>query len=128
MAKKINTFGATVKTLLLKGYSQSWIALKLKVKRQRVNYWATHPLKTEQTKKRKLPDNYKQKIFELVKYKIKKIFFLNKKQRDERVKFCKMILEKEIKGEQIFFTDETKIEMGAYINDHIRLPKNSKKN
>ena len=67
MAKKINTFGATVKTLLLKGYSQSWIARKLKVKRQRVNYWATHPLKTEQTKKRKLPDAYIQKIIELAK-------------------------------------------------------------
>ena len=58
--------------------------------------------------------------------KIKKVFFLNKKQKDERVKFCKMILEKGIKGEQIFFTDETKIEMGAYGNDHIRLSKDSK--
>ena len=34
-----------------------------------------------------------------------------------------MILEKGIKGEQIFFTDETKIEMGSYVNDHIRLSK-----
>ena len=171
MAKKINTFGATVKTLLLKGYSQSWIARKLKVKRQRENYWATHPLKTEQTKRRKLPDTYIQKIIELAKdkttssmssyrimkyinlklakdkmnmkiskaticrilnkeygkpRKIKKVFFLNKKQKDDRVKFCKMILEKGIKGNQIFFSDETKIEMGAYVNDHIRLSKDSK--
>ena len=170
MAKKINTFGATVKTLLLEGYSQSWIARKLKVKRQRVNYWATHPLKTEQTKKRKLPDTYIQKIIELTKdkttssmssyrimkyinlklakdkmnmkvskaticrilnkeygkpRKIKKVFFLNKKQKDERVKFFKMILEKGIKGDQIFFTDETKIKIGAYINDHILLSKDS---
>ena len=51
MVKQINTFGATVKTLLAKGYSQSWIARRLKVKRQRVNYWALHPLKTTQTKK-----------------------------------------------------------------------------
>ena len=65
MVNKINTFGATVKTLLLKGYSQSWIARKLKVKRQRVNYWSTHPLKTEQTKKIKLPDAYIQKIIDL---------------------------------------------------------------
>ena len=171
MAKKINTFGATVKTLLLKGYSQSWIASKLKVKPQRVNYQATHPLKTEQTKKRKLPDAYIQKIialakgkttssmssYRIMKYinlklerdkmnmkvskaticrilnkeydkprKIKKVFFLNKKQKEERVKFCKMILDKGIKGEQIFFTDETKIEMGPYVNDHIRLSKDSK--
>ena len=47
MVKQINIFGATVKTFLEKGYSQSWIAKKLKVKRQRVNYWALHPLKTE---------------------------------------------------------------------------------
>ena len=46
MVKQINTFGATVKTLFAKGYSQSWIARRLKVKRQRVNYWALHPLKT----------------------------------------------------------------------------------
>ena len=58
--------------------------------------------------------------------KIKKVFFLNKKQKEERVKFCKMILDKGIKGEQIFFTDETNIEMGPYVNDHIRLSKDSK--
>ena len=58
--------------------------------------------------------------------KIKKVFFLNKKQKDERIKFCIMILEKGIKEGQIFFTDETKIEMGAYVNGHIRLSKNSK--
>ena len=58
--------------------------------------------------------------------KIKKVFFLNKKQKDERIKFFKTILEKGIKGDQIFFTDETKIEMGAYLNDHIRLSKDRK--
>ena len=70
MVKKINTFGATVKTLLQKGYSQSWIAAKLKAKRQRVNYRSSHPLKTEQIKKRKLPDKYIQKIIDLAKDKI----------------------------------------------------------
>ena len=58
MAKKINTFRGMVKTLLQKGYSQSWIVKKLKVKRQRVNYLTLHPLKTEQIKKRKLPEKY----------------------------------------------------------------------
>ena len=168
MVKQINIFGATVKTFLEKGYSQSWIAKKLKVKRQRVNYWALHPLKTEQKKKKKLPDEYIKKIIDLSKNKttstmsssritklmnlilkrdkknitiskatvcrilkneygkprkIKKVFYLNQKQKDERLKFCKMMLEKGITGEQIFFTDETKIEMGSYINDHIRLSK-----
>ena len=52
MVKKINEFGATVHTLLKQGYSQSWIAHQLKVKRQGVNYWASHPLKTQQFKKK----------------------------------------------------------------------------
>ena len=69
MVKQINIFGATVKTFLEKGYSQSWIAKKLKVKRQRVNYWALHPLKTEQKKKKKLPDEYIKKIIDLAKNK-----------------------------------------------------------
>ena len=38
------------------------IVKKLKVKRQKVNYWALHPLKTEQIKKRKLLKKYFQKI------------------------------------------------------------------
>ena len=67
MVKQINIFGATVKTFLAYGYSQTWIARKLKVKRQRVNYWALHPLKMEQKKKRKLPDEYIQKIISLAK-------------------------------------------------------------
>ena len=62
MVKKINQFGATCKTLLSQGYTQSWIARKLKVKRQNVNYWAKHPLKTEQKKRRKLPEKYLEKI------------------------------------------------------------------
>ena len=37
------------------------------------------------------------------------------------------MLEKGITGGQIFFTDETKIEMGSYINDHIRLSKENQK-
>ena len=57
--------------------------------------------------------------------KIKKVFYLNEKQKDERLKFCKMILDRGITGKQIFFTDETKIEMGSYLNDHIRLSKDN---
>ena len=34
-----------------------------------------------------------------------------------------MMLEKEIDGSQIFFTDETQIQTGAYIKDSIRLSK-----
>ena len=68
MVKKINEFGATVHTLLKQGYSQSWIAHQLKVKRQRVNYWASHPLKTQQFKK-KLPEQYIKRIIEFARNK-----------------------------------------------------------
>ena len=154
MGKKINTFGATVKTLFQKRYSKTWIATKLKVKRQRVNYWASHPLKVEQIKKRKLPDKYIQKIIGLAKdkttstmssaritkyinlmlqrdkmnmtiskatvcrilkkeygkpRKIKKVFYLNQKQKEQRLKFCQMILEKGIKDDQIIFLTKQKL-------------------
>jgi len=38
MAKKINQIGITTKTLLGEGYSQIWIAKKLKISKKRVNY------------------------------------------------------------------------------------------
>ena len=51
MAKKLNPFGVTVKSLLDKGYTQIWIARKLGVKKQRVNYWAKNPVRTEKKEK-----------------------------------------------------------------------------
>ena len=53
--------------------------------------------------------------------KVRRVFYLNDKQKKERVKFCENILNKRIKGEQIFFTDETKIDMAPFLNDSIRL-------
>ena len=44
----------------------------------------------------------------------------------KRVDFCKKIIEKKIKGDNIFFTDETKIDMSPYTNDSIRLTNESK--
>ena len=170
MVKKINEFGATVHTLLKQGYSQSWIAHQLKVKRQRVNYWASHPLKTQQFKK-KLPEQYIKRIIEfarnkttsimsssrIMRYinlvlkrdnlninvskaivcrilknefgkprKIRRVFYLNSKQKEQRLKFCEEILNRGITWEQIFFSDETKIEMGSYVNDYIRLSEENK--
>ena len=58
--------------------------------------------------------------------KIKKVFYLNEKQKKQRMQFCQDILKKGITGDQMFFIDETKIEMGPYINDSIRLTKESK--
>jgi len=42
--------------------------------------------------------------------------------------FCKMILERNINYDQILFTDESKISMGYYTHDFIRLaPEDQKK-
>ena len=40
---------------------------------------------------------------------------------DQRKKFCRIILDKHIKAEQIFFSDESKIEHGPFTRDLIRL-------
>ena len=58
--------------------------------------------------------------------KIRKVFFLNEKQKDQRLEFCHEILKRGIRGDQIFFSDETKIEMGSYIHDYIRLSEENK--
>ena len=59
--------------------------------------------------------------------KIKKVFYLNQRQKDEWLKFCKTMLEKGIIAGQIFFTDVTKNEMGSYKNGHIILSKENQK-
>ena len=60
--------------------------------------------------------------------KIRKVFFLTNEQKKERVKFCKWILDKKIKHNQIFFSDETKIDLSPFLNDSIRLSKKIKIN
>ena len=52
---------------------------------------------------------------------IRKVFFLSKEQKGDRKKFCQMILSKNIKPEQIFFSDESKIDLGSFTRDSIRL-------
>ena len=59
--------------------------------------------------------------------KIKKIFSLTKKQKKQRVEFCKNILKNKIKGESIFFADETQIKFRSYNNDYIRLSEENEK-
>ena len=53
--------------------------------------------------------------------KIRKLFFYQKNKKNKRYEFCKTIIEKELKPEQIFFTDESKVELGSFTNDMIRL-------
>ena len=47
-------------------------------------------------------------------------------QKRQRIEFCEKMLKKGIKGRNIFFSDETKIDMGSYFNDSIRLTKENK--
>ena len=54
---------------------------------------------------------------------MRRVFFLSEEQKKERIKFCESILKRKIKGEQIFFTDETKIDMAPFLSDSIRLSK-----
>ena len=60
--------------------------------------------------------------------KIKKVFDLSKEQKEKRVQFCEEMLKRNISREQIFFTDETKVSMGSFTEDIIRLSDDTKKN
>ena len=53
--------------------------------------------------------------------KIRKVFFLSKENMKTRKEFCQMILQKDIQPEQLFFTDESKIDLGSFSRALIRL-------
>ena len=60
--------------------------------------------------------------------KIRKCIFLTEKKKEQRVKFCKNILSRGLSFKDFMFTDETKIDLGSYSNDHLRLsPKTREK-
>ena len=40
----MNELAVTIKKLLEQGFSQTWIARKLNIRRQKVNYWEKIPL------------------------------------------------------------------------------------
>ena len=148
MVKKLNELGVTIKKLLDQGFSQIWIARKLKIRRQKVNYWAKNPIKTEQKRKRKLGDKYIKEIISLAEnkttssmssnkisniinkklkedgtnlsitkmtvcrilnkelgkpMKIKRFFYLSKKNKIKRVEFYKKMIEKNISGKKIYY-------------------------
>ncbi len=94
MVKKINSFGATVKTLLSKGYSQIWIARRLGVTKQRVNYWAKNPLRIKSLKKKEII-RLKKEIKNVKKEANKKI----KNNKKEKIKKKKILDIEEIKKE-----------------------------
>ena len=174
MVKKINKDANAIQAFLEKGYNQAWIARKLGISKQKVNYWSKTAIKTVQNRRSKLSDEYKKKIVELAEdkltsdmgsrkianiinddlksnnvvdkrgkliqiekttvnrilkkalgkpRKIRKVFFLTNEQKKKRLKFCKSIIAKNIKNDQIFFSDETKIDLSPFLNDSIRLSK-----
>ena len=59
--------------------------------------------------------------------KIRKVFFLSEENINQRFEFCKMILERKINFDEIMFTDESKLSMGSYTHDFIRLDPNDQK-
>ena len=171
MVKKMNELAVTIKNLLEQGFSQTWIARKLNIRRQKVNYWAKNPIKSEQKRRRKLGDKYIKEIISLAENKttssmssnkisniinkklkedgtnlsitkmtvcrilnkelgkprkIKRVFYLSKKNKMKRVEFCKKMIEKNISGKNILFTDEAIIDMGCYTHDSIRLSDENK--
>ena len=60
--------------------------------------------------------------------KVRRVFYLNDMQKKERVKFCENILEKKIRTNTNFFTDETSFDMTPFLNDSIRLSIENQKN
>ena len=67
-------------------------------------------------------NNYLKKYFGKPR-RIRKVFFMSNENRKKRVEFCRRILGMNIKPEQIFFTDESRIELSSFSNDWIRLIK-----
>ena len=160
MVKRLNPDALIIKEMLKKGYRQCEIARILKIKKEKVSYWARHELRTTQEKKKKLKDIYiniikrwannkttsamssrkiackinsvlkKRNEFNkngkklLVHFttvnnylrdyfgrprKVRKVFYLSEANKRKRVEFCKKTLEKNIKPEQLFFSDESRI-------------------
>ena len=70
MVKKINKDANAIQAFLEKGYNQAWIARKLGISKQKVNYWSKTAIKTVQNRRSKLSDEYKKKIIELAEDKL----------------------------------------------------------
>jgi len=60
--------------------------------------------------------------------KMKKVFSTNDKKKEERLKFCKKVIDMELEGKDLFFTDESQMDCSPFVNEHIRLsPENQEK-
>ena len=59
---------------------------------------------------------------------VKSVFYLNEKNKKQRLEFCKKILDLGLEGKNIFFTDECKIDTAPLTGDKRRLSSRMKKN
>ena len=55
--------------------------------------------------------------------KMKKVFSINNKKKEERIKYCNKILELDLRGKDLFFTDESIMDLSPFVNEKIRLSK-----
>ena len=69
MVKKVNQDGIRIKTLKKLGLSPSNIEKKLKISKQKVNYWLKTEIKTEIKRKTKLDDIEIDRVVDLAKNK-----------------------------------------------------------
>ena len=65
MVKKFNQIAATIKTLYQNHMKPIAIARKLKISKQRVNYWIKTPIEMEQKRRKKLDEKYRKEIISL---------------------------------------------------------------
>ena len=65
MVKKFNQIAATIKTLYQNHMKPIAIARKLKISKQRVNYWLKTPIEMEQKRRKKLDEKYRKEIISL---------------------------------------------------------------
>ena len=65
MVKKLNLIAATIKIILQNNVRPINIARKLKISKQRVNYWIKTPIKTMQIRRRKIPENFEKHIIRI---------------------------------------------------------------
>ena len=56
---------------------------------------------------------------------MKRLFCVNNNKKEERIKFCKKILDLKLRGKDIFFTDESQMDCNPFVFDYpMKIPKN----
>ena len=147
MGKKINEDDILIKKLIEKKMPAWKISKQYGIKKQKISYWKYHDIKTVIKRRsmgtRKITmlmnEKFKKegrdlKISHMISSrilnknlgkprKIKKIFYINNKKKEERIKYCHKIQELGLKGKDIFFTDESIMDLSPFVNEKIRLSK-----